>query len=178
MDWLFDNFQIVALVGIAFASWLKHRFDAKMAEREERGGHNAPPRDQEEDFGPEETWNNPYDTPPPYVPPPPLPPFPQYTQVPPPLPNEQALRHSREGEAAAVLKRQQDLQERLRKIKETRSNTTGGAAATRARLASSQTGAIPVVSSASSIRTALKTPAELRRAIIMKEILGPPVSLR
>ncbi|MCU0750911.1 MAG: hypothetical protein MUF13_15335 [Akkermansiaceae bacterium] len=175
MDWIFDNFQILALVGLAFASWLKHRFDAKMAEREEREARNNRPQEEEEYLGPEENWNNPYEPAQPYVPPP----LPQTPQGPPPLPSsEQPLRHSREGEAAAVLQRQQDMQERFRKIKEARATTSGGAAATRARLATSRTGAVPVVSTPPSIRTALKNPSELRRAIVMKEILSPPVSLR
>lgn len=173
MNWLFDNFQIVALVGLAFASWLKHRFDAKMAEREEREARNAPPQDPDQSFEPEETWTNPYEPAQPYVPPP-LP------HTPPPLPvTEPPLRHSRESEAAAVLQRQQEMQERFRRVKEARATTSGGAAATRARLASSQTGAIPVVLSATpSIRSTLRNPSEVRRAIVMKEILGPPVSLR
>lgn len=177
MDWLFDNFQIVALVGLAFASWLKHRFDAKMAEREERRGGSVPPNDSEEEFDTEESWGQPHEAPSPYVPSTP-PKFPQYTQGPPPLPKEETLRHTREAEAAALLTRQHELQERLRRIKETRANTPGGAAATKAKMALSQTNAAPPVSSSTSIRTAIKTPAELRRAIIMKEILGPPVSQR
>jgi type IV secretory pathway VirB10-like protein len=173
MNWLLENFQIVALVGFAFASWLKHRYDAKMAEREEREARHAPPQDPDEDFGPEEPWANPYETAPPYLPP-------SIPQAPPPLPvNDPGLRQAGEGEAAAVLKRQQEMQERLRMVKESRATTSGGAAATRARLASAKAGAKPVdPENPPSIRTSLRTPAALRRAIVMKEILGPPVSLR
>ena len=31
MDWIFDHFQIVLIVALAFASWLKSRHEAKQA---------------------------------------------------------------------------------------------------------------------------------------------------
>ena len=36
MDWIFDHFQIVLIIALAFASWLKSRHEAKQAEREAR----------------------------------------------------------------------------------------------------------------------------------------------
>ncbi len=35
MDWIIDHFQVVVVIALVFASWLKHRIDAKAAEREE-----------------------------------------------------------------------------------------------------------------------------------------------
>jgi hypothetical protein len=91
-------------------------------------------------------------------------------QAPPPLPSA-AL------EAEAELERQNQLQERLRALRESRAVTTGGAAATRTRTATQQTGytasAIPT-----SLRGVLRKRSEIRRAVILREVLGPPLGLR
>lgn len=168
MDWIFDNFQVLALVGIAIASWFKHRMDAKAAEREEREARERMP-DQEEVFIPDEEWQIPQEQAMPSVPPP------LVRASPPPLPMAQ---YEADREAAAVLKHQTDLQERLRQIRETKATTTGGASATRARVAASQSHAKPAAAAKTGIRTALRNPKEIRRAIVMREILGPPVGLR
>ena len=81
------------------------------------------------------------------------------------------------SEAAKALKHQQDLAERLRQIRETKATTTGGAAATRARLASKGV-AKPATQFPASIRARLRDPAEVRRAFVMREILDAPVGLR
>jgi hypothetical protein len=166
MDWIFDNFQVLALVGIALASWLKARADAKAAEREEREAREQIP-DPEESFGPDEEWQVPQEqtmpsTPPPFV-------------LASPVPMAQ---YEADREAAAALKHQTDLQERLRQIRETKATTSGGASATRARVAASQTHARPAEAAKVGIRSALRHPKEIRRAIVMREILGPPLGLR
>jgi hypothetical protein len=80
-------------------------------------------------------------------------------------------------EAARALKHQQDLAQRWQQIRETKATTTGGAAATRARV--ERRGSAKVASPApASIRARLKDRGELRRAFIMREILDPPVGLR
>ncbi len=162
MDWIIDHFQVVVVIALVFASWLKHRIDAKAAEREE----NQLPREmdeQEYDFGPAENWPQPM----PSVPPP------LVRQVPPPL----VRQGMDDRENAAQLKRQQDLQERLRQIRETKTTTTGGAAATRTRVAAAQSHAKPILAGKTSIRETLRNPGETRRAVIMREILGPPPGL-
>lgn len=166
MDWIFDNFNIVAIIGIAFASWLKHRFDTKRAEQEEQ----APA--EEEIYGPPEGWEPPASRPAPSVPPP------LFRQSPPPIPREAATGHSREQEAETVLKRQQDMQDRIRQIKESKANTTGGASATRARVAASQSNAKALKPAKTGLREALRNPQDVRKAIVMREILGPPLGLR
>jgi hypothetical protein len=166
MDWIFDNFQIVALIGIAFASWLKHRFDTKMAEREDQRT-NEP-----EDFDPADQWEPEQNQPLPSVPPP------LVRQMPPPLIREAPAQHSREYEADVILKRQNDMQERIRQIKESKAKTTGGAAVTRARVAAVQSNVGPLQVQKTGLRRSLRNPPEIRKAIVMREILGPPLGLR
>jgi hypothetical protein len=173
MDWIFDNFQIVALIAFAFASWIKHRFDAKNAEREEEQSRRE--LETGETFGPEEDWEPENEARPTQSVPPPL-----MRQSPPPLMREAPAptNHMRQDEADAIMKRQQDLKDRLKLIKETKAKTSGGAAATRNRVAASQTNAKPLLAVKSGLRSAVRNPKEIRRAIVLKEILDPPMSLR
>ena len=76
MDWIFDNFQILLIVGLAFASWLKSRQEAKQAEREAREAGEMP--SEEEVFGPEEWWPTESAQPPPL-------PVPSYNAPAPPM---------------------------------------------------------------------------------------------
>ena len=164
MDWIFDNFQILAIVGLALASWLKSRADAKAAEREEREARREL-EEPEEVFGPGEPWNEPQQWTPPPMPPPLV-----VKRTPPPMP-------AVEREAEVEMKRQMQLQERLRELRETKAVTSGGAAATRTRTATRQTGytatSIPV-----GLRGVLRKRSEIRRAVILREVLGPPLGLR
>lgn len=165
MDWIFDNFQILALVGIALASWLKSRADAKAAEREEREARRQL-EEPEEVFGPREPWNEPQQ----WSPPPQPPPLVVKPRTPPPIPVAAV-------EAEAELKRQMQLQERLRELRETKAVTTGGAAATRTRATTRQTGS-PAPAVPASLRGVLRKRSEIRRAVILREVLGPPLGLR
>ncbi len=165
MTWLLDHIQIVAIVVLAFGSWLKHRTDAKKAETEERRAHEEM-SESKDIFGPDKGWQLPQEQPLAPVPPP------LFHQAPPPLSQFDTL------EAEAQLRRQQDIQDRLRKIKETKATTTGGASATRVRVAASQTHAKPLTLGEASLKSSLKDPKQTRRAIILREILGSPVGLR
>ena len=177
MEWIFDNFQIVLLVGLALVSLIKRAADQKMAEREERDA----PRDSTDDEDwrdPEPQWHPPAapSVPPPLtrqVVPPPL-----TRQVPPPI--QQAASPpplvAREAESAAVFQRQLEIQQRLKDIKQAKAITRGGAAATRSRLAEAGK-ARSTLQARPSISAALRNRSELRRAVILREILGPPVGL-
>jgi hypothetical protein len=166
MDWIFDNFQILALVGLALASWLKSRADAKAAEREEREARRQL-EEPEDVFGPAEEWSE--------VPPAPMVPPPLVKVNPPP---GKAVTYETASETEAELKHQMDLQERLRQIRETKAVTTGGAAVTRARSVSRQTSQKSTSTAPVSLRGALHNRGQLRRAILLREILGPPLALR
>jgi hypothetical protein len=166
MDWIFDNFQILAIVGIALASWLKARSDAKAAKREEQETARRELEEPEDVFGPEQEWREPQQ----WLPPPMPPPWVVTPRTPPPLPAASLA-------AEAELKRQLLIQERLRELRETRAVTTGGATTTRNRTATQQTGytasVVPV-----GLRGVLRKRSEIRRAVILREVLGPPLGLR
>ena len=168
MDWIFDNFQIVALVALAMASWFKSRMDAKAAEREEqRAREEMAERGEleEYEYGPGEPWQEvlmqPEPAPPPLV-----------RASPPPVPVVVAVAQNN-----TELKRQMELEERLRLLRETKVVTSGGAAATRNLTASRQTGyAAP--DARHGLREVVRKRGEIRRAIVLREILGPPLALR
>lgn len=163
MDWIFDNFQILALVGLALASWLKSRSDAKAAEREAREARKEF-EEPEEFFGPAENWREVIERPAPVAPPP------VFKTSPPPVP-------ATPGRAEIELKRQAEIQERLRQIRETKAVTSGGAAATRARATDRKVAATAAIPS-TSLRSALRQRGQIRRAVVLREILGPPLGLR
>lgn len=160
MDWIFDHLQIVVIAIVVVGSIIKQFLDAKAAERQAR-------KDMEERgdvFGPEEYW----ETDPPAEPPP------LTGSVPPPL--------RRQTEPVAVdesmLRRQHEMQERLKQIKETKAITTGNAAVTRTRAANLRKPAKPVEAGPATLRSTLRGKKEIRRAIILKEILDKPLGLR
>lgn len=169
MDWIFDNFQILALVGLAAASWFKTRMDAKAAEREAQRE-----REEEGDQAPEESWQEMSKIPEAPQPPPLMErrPPPLVISSPPPmtavLPN---------FETDAELKRQVDLQERLRQARADKAVTTGGAAVTRARNTAKTTTQLAITSQAS-LRSMLFDRRMLRRAFVLREVLGPPLAMR
>jgi predicted ATPase len=159
MDWIFDHFQILLIVGLAFASWLKSRNEAKQAEREAREAGEMP--DMRDIFGPEESWQP---EPEPYQPPP-LPAASYSRPAPPAYEETNALRE---------LERQSALREQLKQIRESKA-ITGNAAATRER--NSGKGKAPA-SVTASLRETLRNRSELRKAVITREILGAPLGLR
>lgn len=167
MDWIFDNIEIFIFVLIGIVSMFKSVLDAKAKKQEEDHEQQYP----EEYFEPEEEYHQP-----PQLPsvPPPLPWG--GASVPPPL-TKVGYEVAAAEEAARTLKHQQDLALRLQQIRETKATTTGGAAATRARIANKGTKTTST-QTPTSIRARLKSPAEVRRAFVMREILDPPLSLR
>lgn len=167
MDWIFDNVQIVALLALALASWIKSQMDAQAAQREEqRAREEMAGRGEVDgyDSDPIEPWD---EMPmPPEVPPPP----PLFTVS---LPTVSSVAIDTDTE----LTRQMEMQERLREFREKRVVTTGGAAATRKLTASKQTGyAAPGVRNG--LREIVRKRGEVRRALVLREILGPPLALR
>lgn len=170
MEWIFDNFQVVALIAIVIGSLFKKFLEAKAEERQAR--ERMDDQNDGEIFDPEE-WQVP-EQPSPSVPPP------LYRQAPPPL-VRQAVPPAlpvEQYEVDAVLKRQLEMQERLRQIRETKAVTTGGAAATSSRVSAAQSHAKPLVPVKPGLHAALRNGRELRRAVILREVLGPPVGLR
>ncbi len=161
MNWIFDNFQFVLIVALALASWLKHRAEAKAAEAEAR-------RELEEGAGSDDG----YDAEPDWT-------VPEMPQMPPPLARPAAtpppLRVD-PVEMDAVLQRQQELQERLKQIKAAKVGTVAKMA--KARPTGSAGPPNTMVSVGPGLRAALRNPDQTRRAVVLREILGPPVGLR
>lgn len=157
MDWIFDHFQIVVVIAVVLGSLVKRVLEAKA---EPQG--NSESEDPGDIFGPDENWKPERPRPSPSVPPP------LARTVPPPLVRV-AMPPPQVAETDVVLKRQQDMQERLRQIKEAKPATNPmQPRAKRTAPAGSKT----------TLRGALRGRGEIRRAILMKEILGPPPGLR
>ena len=165
MDWIFDHLQIVVLVVLGIGSMVKSMLDAKSKQAAEREAEWNPtpevPLDDDTSYRKAQ----------PTVPPP-L----NRTSTPPPL---RMAGYDAEvaNETAKALKHQQDLAERLRQIRENKATTTGGASATRARIAAKGV-AKPLTLTPLTLRRRLRDHAEVRRAFVMREILDPPVALR
>ncbi|HEX7261777.1 MAG TPA: hypothetical protein VF258_08180 [Luteolibacter sp.] len=164
MDWIFDHFQIVVLILLAIGSAVKSLLGKNAKEFEE-------PYEPGEVSAPDQSYRK---SSPQALPtgPPPL----ARASIP---PSTQQAGYDAEvaNETAKALKHQQDLAARLRQIRETKATTSGGASATRARVAAKGK-TKPFAQSPLSLRNRLRDPAEVRRAIVMREILDSPVGLR
>ena len=165
MDWIFDHFQIVVIVLLGIGSLVKSMFDAKAKQAAEREADWDPtpevPLDDDTSYRKAQ----------PSVPPP-------LTQpaTPPPI-RLAGYEAEVANEAAKVLKHQRDLAERMRQIRDNKATTTGGASATRARIAAKGV-TKPLKQTPLTLRRRLRDPAEVRQAFIMREILDPPLGLR
>src|SRR5215217_5212112 len=167
MKWIFDNPQVIIIALFVIGSLVKNVLES----RGQRGQEADPDAEDERPFVPTDQDKSYRKVQPQSA----SPPLARHASGPPPLPAGAAEAMARE--AAAQLKHQQDLADRLRQIRATKAETTGGAAATRARVANKGAAKI-VVTGPSSIRSRLRDPAEVRRAFVMREILDPPVGLR
>lgn len=161
MDWIFNNFEIVALVVLAIGSAVKQLVESTKAKRE------APPRREVEED--EEDWF-PIPIPPEYLPkaPPPLPSVPPpppllHKAVPPPVP----------GDTDEVLRRQLEMQEKLRQLRENKANK-----AKEPMLRAGQAKQPVRTPATAGVRSLLRHPSSARQAIVLREILGPPVGMR
>lgn len=166
MDWIFDNFQIFILIALGVGSVIKSLLESKARQKQEAEEEYNPG----DVFAPDEEYGEPAM---PSVPPP-------LTRhgVPPPL-RESGYDEVFAIETAKALKHQQELADRLRQLRETKATTTGGALATRTRISAAGTGTTASLANTPlGIRARLRSPAEVRRAVVMREILGPPLSLR
>ena len=167
MKWIFEHFQIVVVIVVALASLVKHRKDLAQTEDEERRAREDM-ADDEEVLGPARDRQPPQPSVPPLVVKKALPPLARAGHAPRPGLSDEAL----------ILKRQQDIQERLRQIQATKATTTGGAAATRTRVSAAQRHPKAVTIAKTGLRASLHSRQDIRRAIVLREILGPPLGLR
>jgi hypothetical protein len=160
MRWILENFQLAVIIVGAFIYWLKSIAEKRLAAKK-----MAERREQEEEF-PDSDDSRPWE---------------EYGEMPagmPPIPPRlPGYEEAAAREAAALERHQQKLAGRLRKMQENKAETTGDAAATRARVTAKDVKTAAVAAPAR-LRSRLRQPAEIRRAIVMREILGPPVGLR
>ena len=157
MSWIFDNLQILVLVLFAVGSLVK-----KINESRTTAKQPPRPADLPEPMFETDEESSTFD-------------WPEVPPAPAPLPGAMI---EAQLEAAEALKHQQELASHLQQLRETKASTTGGAAATRARVASKGATKPQLAPIRLSLRARLKNPTEIRRAIVLREILGPPVSLR
>jgi hypothetical protein len=169
VDWIFDHLQIVVLVVLGIGSMVKSMFDAKSKQAAEREADRNPT--PEVPLDDDTSYRKSLRKTLPTVPPPLTRPA-----TPPPL-RMAGYDAEAANEAAKVLKHQHDLAERMRQIRANKATTTGGASATRARIASKGV-AMPLKQTPLTLRRRLRDSGEVRQAFVMREILDPPVGLR
>jgi len=155
MDFIFDNIKILIFVGAAVLWVVGKIAEAKKKQQEQQQGQPWSPAD-DDGYDYDEA---PQSAPPPYRPMVP-PPLPRAAVAPPDFPSE-----DRE------LARQRAMQERLSALRKERT------AVSKASKKPVKAKAAPMVSP-SSLKARLRDRRELRRAIVMREILDPPVGLR
>lgn len=190
MDWILDHLQIIIAVAAAVAYWLNQRRQGQMGEGEEDDRTESPMRDFNAD--PEEAertrriqdeirrkiaeraGGGPVSVPPPAVEPPPL--FRTETVVPQREVSRPAEPPPFQATAAAILERQRQLEEQMRELAAARKAAQRKAAAVAAQASASA----PAASAhrGGSLLADLHGAHNLRRAIVLREVLGPPVGLR
>lgn len=174
MDWILNNLQIVGAIVVAAAYWLNQSREAKALEKErQRRAAEGVPEEEElfefpEDFDPEllEEWPKRQ-----------APPLVQVT--PPPLPGASPTAGSQvlTQNNSTELERQEHLMERLRQVRSERNQSpASGASATQKRVAAKR---LPTaVAAPIGLKARLRDRGEVRRAIVLREVLGPPVGLK
>lgn len=92
---------------------------------------------------------------------------PELPRMPPPLPQKRTMVAD-----ASELERQRKLQERLKALRDSKTPAPAAKSARKARPSA------PALISPSKLKASLRDRNELRRAVILREILGPPVGLQ
>jgi hypothetical protein len=195
VDWIFDNLQIVLAVAAAFAYWLTQRKQAEQEGDEERGTETEQfPTRVDGELADEERARRIRDEirrkiaeraggmplpPPAVLEPPPLyrrePEPPPVRTRPQPMPVEPPVAaRSEEDPWKSVWAQQQKLQEQMKALNDARRKAKEFVNPQTAAVAP---GPVPLVRGAS-LREELGDRDRLRRAIILREVIGPPVGLR
>ncbi len=155
MKWIFEHFQIVILIGAGLASWLKRRQDVAPIAAPKRHARQPIPDDAAVS---ERAATRPI----------------VRVSVP-PVPRSAPLISASD---ASLVRQQSEIEDRLRQIRDPKATTTGGATATRARLSAARHHSPPAPAVKRGVRSALQSRKDIRRAIALREILGPPLGLR
>lgn len=189
MNWVFEHFQVILAAAGAIAWWLNQR-------RKEQGTDEAPPPHEEATFDDPELAERtrrireeiqrkieqrakgyadeqpmrPHDEP---VAPPPLVREVVVTQAPPVM--RRGLSYTEAQRQAEILEEQATLAERLR---EAQLMKTAALKRTEFEASTADYTAATLTQTRSTVLDDLRTPAALRRAFILREVLGPPVALK
>jgi hypothetical protein len=173
MSWILDHLNIVIVGILVIGSFLKSRFDSVKEEE--------PEADDYPEFETFDQDQRPSPPPMPYVPPmveqAPAPEPPTISQPRPVFAATRSVSGAQSAsadEAAIILAKQREIEERLQAIRETRNANRANNPPLRARAVTSKS----VARASTSIHARLRNPAELRRAVILREILDAPVGLR
>jgi hypothetical protein len=205
MKWILDHLQILIAVAAAFAYWLNQRKQEKAEEGETHAdtrGEFAPPahvdleeaertrriQDEIRRKIAERASGGPINVPPPALEPPPI--FQRDTMAPRPVasPLPQQWERAREHEVwreeqphtftaaeNAALERQRELDEQLSALAEAKRVTQRKVAAL---AATEQAAAAHASPARGDLLADLRGARNLRRAMVLREVLGPPVALR
>lgn len=196
MRWILDNLQVVIAVAAAFAYWLSQR--KKEGDAADQDGDGVPDdprgavsldRDETERTRriqdeirrkiAERAGGGPINVPPPAPEPPPL--FREDTTAPRPVAQRTFTRHAapvadqpaRNLGYEGTLQRQLDLAEQMRNLEQNRQSIKRRAAV----IAKTAADAAPSAAH-TAILSDLRGTHNLRRAMVLREVLGPPVALR
>ncbi len=204
MDWILEHLQILVAVGAAFAYWLNQRKQEKAEEGETRAdnrGDFAPPahvdleeaertrriQDEIRRKIAERASGGPINVPPPAPEPPPI--FQRDTMAPrpvaSPLPQQREREFEREKRREeqphtftaaenAALERQRELDEQMSALAEAKRVAQRKAAA----IAATEQAAAYASPARGDLLADLRGARNLRRAMVLREVLGPPVALR
>jgi len=160
MEWIIENANLIIVAILLLAPLFKRLFEAKL----ETLPPPLPPREEpeEDDFGPYENWALPDE---PTAPPPPLP-------LPPVIKTALPALSVDSPDTWQIPRPAREIGDTFRPAKGGRAATMAPTAADRAATAATAQNA------ASALRNALKNRREIRRALVLREILGPPVGLK
>lgn len=163
MDWILENFQVLIALGAGVAYWINKIREEREARRQEEDAaaedagweyEGYDPEDYEEEEAYEEEEEEAIAVPPP------MPQIIIYPSAPPPLPPK----------IDPVVERQREMMERLKALRAERA-----AAAQKHTPKAART---KTEGSNRGLGSRLQDKSEIRRAIVLREILGPPAGLK
>jgi len=183
MDWILDNIQFVIAFAAAFAWWLNKRRESAASEDEEAAPppmmHDTTAEDDARARRIQEEIRRKIAerrTLPPVAPPPVI--VPEWVPSEPVAVEPPRRAEPRFDPAAAVLEQQRNLEEKLRLIEITRRNAEALRAQVPALKVIRSVSAAGRRSPPSALIAGLHNISEVRRAIVLREVLGPPKGLQ
>ncbi|HUG11685.1 MAG TPA: hypothetical protein VMM36_11755 [Opitutaceae bacterium] len=183
MDWIFDNIQFVIAFAAAFAWWLNKRRESAASEDDEA----PPPLVMDDTTAEDEARARRIQeeirrkiaerrTLPPVAPPPVI--IPDWARSEPAAVEPPRQVEMRYDPDAFVLEQQRNLEEKLRLIEATRRNAEALRAQVPVLKVIRSVSAVGRRAPPSALMAGLRNTSEVRRAIVLREVLGPPKGLQ